>query len=555
MAKEGNLDYKLGEAIQRLTRLLKVEKNDIYDIYIYSILAGFLSLSLPLGIQTIIGFVLAGSISNSIVVLITMVLLGTFFNGLLQVRQLELMEKIQQKMFTKYALEFGKRIPQLDMSILENYHLPELVNRFFDIGTLQKSLQKILLEIPAALIQVVLGTILLAFYHPMFIAFGLVLMAIIFLIIRYSSPQGFQTSMDTSDYKYKVAAWFEEMARSIKTFKYAQKTSLNLENTDKLLTTYLGHRTDHFKILKVQYWSLIAFKLLITGVMLILGVILLVDQQINIGQFIAADIVIIAIMGSIEKLISGLDQVYLALTSVEKLNKVAEAPIEQKGTTVLPSGIEGLKVEFKGVSFSYDGKVKILKNISFAVGTGEWVGITGNSGSGKTTVLRLLTGAFRDFEGTILVNGIPLRDYDQLTIREQSGILLTKQDIFKGTLLENITLGNSDITVDDIMNVAEFTGLTNFIQGLPNGLSTIISHEGVKHSSAIRKKIVLTRAVVGKKRLLLLKDPFFFLNDKQMNDLIEYLRKTFTTVIIVSTDKLKLGTCDRVINLHQGEII
>ena len=289
----------IGQAIKTILRLLSLEKKDITDIYTYSIFAGLVSLSLPLGIQAIIGFVLAGSISNSIVVLVGLVLFGTFLSGLLQVRQLQLIEKIEQKYFVRYALEYGSRIPKLDLGVLDKYYLPELINRFFDISVLQKSLQKILVDIPAAIIQIVLGTILLSFYHPLFIAFGLVLLSVLVVIIRFTSSKGFDTSLETSDYKYKVAAWFEEMARSIKTFKYAQKTSIHIEKTDELVTSYLHARTSHFKVLKFQYWSLIAFKLIVTAAMLILGVVLLIDQEINIGQFIASDIVIIAIIGAV----------------------------------------------------------------------------------------------------------------------------------------------------------------------------------------------------------------------------------------------------------------
>ena len=104
----------------------------------------------------------------------------------------------------------------------------------------------------------------------------------------------------------------------IKSFKYTKNTNLHITKTDELVGKYLDARTSHFKILLTQFWSLITFKIIITAAMLLVGAVLLVDQQINVGQFIAADIVILAIIGSVEKLITTLDKIYDTLTSAAK---------------------------------------------------------------------------------------------------------------------------------------------------------------------------------------------------------------------------------------------
>ena len=555
MANEENISTRMGPAVRRIFKLLSLDKTDIYDIYIFSIFAGLVSLSLPLGIQSIIGFVMAASMSDSIIILVILVVLGTFINCLLQIRQLQLIEKIEQKIFVRYALEYDSRIPKLDISVLESYYLPELVNRFFDITTLQKSLRKILIDIPAAVIQVVLGTILLAFYHPLFIAFGLILLFFIVLIIRFTSNNGFKTSLETSDYKYKVAAWFEEIARGVKTFKFAQSTTLNIDRTDVLLKGYLKARTSHFKVLEIQYWSLIMFKLLITAAMLILGVTLLVDQEINIGQFIAADIVILSIISSVEKLVNSMDQVYESLTSVEKLNKVAEAKLEEFGKLKLSLNNKGIAIDFENVNFSYDNHNDVLKDINLSIKPGEWVAVTGASGSGKTSVLRLITGAFREFTGKILIDGIPIKNYDQSTIRAKTGIFLSKQDLFKGTLLENISIGNTLIQNDEIINVAKITGLLEIIQGFDKGLETIIDPEANKFSQEIKHKILLNRALLGDNKLLLLENPFLFFNNDQKQKLMEYLRTKSLTLVSTCTIDSNLDGFDKVIKIENGKIL
>ncbi len=541
-------------ATSRILDLLKLDKEDISSIYIFSIFAGILSLSLPLGIQAIIGFVMAGSLSTSIVVLIAMVLLGTFFTGFLQVRTLQMIEKIEQKLFVRYSLEYGDRLPKLNIEKLDSYYLPELVNRFFDISTLQKSLHKLLVDVPTAVIQVLLGIVLLAFYHPLFIAFGLILLITVATILHFTSSKGFATSVETSDKKYEIGGWLEEMARSIKSFKYSKKSNLHLDNTDKLVIKYLDARTRHFKILQIQYWSLIGFKLLITASMLIIGVWLLINQQINIGQFIAADIVIISIMGSIEKLIGVMEQVYEALTAVAKLNKVAEAEIENSGNEILSNKTEGVGIEFHKVDFSYEVNNEILKNVSFEIQPSQWVLINGKSGAGKSSILRLLTGAFKNFSGQINLDGLPIRNYNCDTIRAQTGILLGQQDIFLGTLEENLTIGVPGITLEEILKVSELTGLNAFLKSSEKGLETTIDPVGKRLPSEIRHDILLTRSLLGKSRLYLFEEPFKYLSDDQIKNLIAYLKSTSATIIIASESNFCQKYCDLTLSLDNGKI-
>ncbi|MBK7885694.1 MAG: ABC transporter ATP-binding protein [Chitinophagaceae bacterium] len=316
-------------ALQRIFKVIRLEKNEISSIYFYAILSGLIQLSLPLGIQSLISFVLGGSLSTSLVVLIVLVVSGVFFTGLLQVNQMKLIEKIQQKIFVRYSFGFADRIPKLNLSAVDNYYLPELVNRFFDTVLLQKGISKILLDIPAASIQIFFGLILLSFYHPVFIFFGISLITIIFIILRLAGGKGLETSIQESNYKYAVIGWLEEIARVVKSFKFSKNNTLHIGSTNKLVTGYLDRRTSHFKILLIQYWSLIAFKVLITAAMLIVGSILLVNQQLNIGQFIAAEIVLLMVITSVEKIIVNLDKVYDILTSVEKLATVIDKPIEK----------------------------------------------------------------------------------------------------------------------------------------------------------------------------------------------------------------------------------
>ncbi len=553
MANAGNISTL--SSIRKFFKILSLDKADISAIYVFAILSGLVQLSLPLGIQTIISFVMAGSVSTSIVVLIALVVLGTFINGLLQIRQMQVIERVEQKLFVRYSLEFTDRLPKLNVEKLDNYYLPEVVNRFFETVSLQKGLEKLLLDLPIAFIQILLGIILLALYHPVFIGFGAVLLLIIVAIIRFTSLEGLSAALKACDYKYGIANWIQEIARFIKPFKYAKGTSLHLQKSDGLLGGYLEARTHYFKILLTQYWSLVIFKILITAGMLIMGVVLLVDQQINIGQFIATDLVILTIIGSVEKLVGNLDKVYDALVSIEKLNKITEAAVETSGTLQLSDEQEGVSIEFKKVSFTYPDGNQVLNDLNGSIPAGSLVHITGESGSGKSTALRLLSGAYTSFQGSILFNHVPIGNYQIQSLRMLTGVLLQHQEVFQGTLLENLTMGNKAIPMKDVDALVQLTGLNDYIQALPKGYDTLLDPQGKRLSQRTRKNIALVRALLGRHRLLLLESPFSHLTPTEASAIFQYLKSLKGVTIIITSSQNNLPQApDFAFTLTQGKL-
>ncbi len=542
-------------AARKLVAILQLDKKEVSAIYIYAILAGLVQLVTPLGIQSIIGFVMAGALSTSIVVLITVVVLGVFLNGLFQIRQLQIIEKIKQKIYTRDALSFADKIPHLNIEKLDNYYLPELVNRFFDTITLQKGIEKILLEIPAAFIQILFGIILLSLYHPVFIAFGIVLVVLLYVILATTLPKGFTKNLLASDYKYKTAAWLQELARVVKTFKYAKKTSLHIEKTDELVSNYLIARTSYFKILLTQFWSLVAFKIIITAAMLIVGVYLLLNQQINIGQFIAADIVILAVISSVEKLILTLDKAYDTLTAIEKLDKIKSAELESAGNETI-AGSNGMKIDFKNVSFNYPNGKNVLNEINVEIQSGEKVLIVGNSGSGKSTLLRLLTGTFTNFSGAIRINNVALGSYAIDSLRSNTGVLISQQDIFQGTIRDNITMGDSGVTNEELYQLTKSTGLESFIGELEIGFDTDIDPAGKKLPEKIKQGILLARALFSRKTLLLLENPFDGLDTTAIESVREMMAKLENvTMLVTAGSNSHQEIFDKIIYLQNGSIV
>lgn len=549
-------EYSLSTALSRLFKLLHLERKAISAIYFYAILTGILTLSIPLGLQSIINFVLGGSFSTSLTILIIAVVTGVLLTGVLQVLQLKVNERIQQDIFVQYSFEFAQRIPRLDILSVDGYYMPELLNRFFDTISLQKGLSKILLDIPIATIQIIFGIILLSFYNASFIIFGLLLVIVLVLIIRFTSRQGFESSMRESDQKYHVASWLQEMGRTMKSMKFTRESNLHLHKADRYISGYIEWRTKHFGVLLTQYWAMIGFKVFITVSMLVVGAFLLIQQELNVGQFVAVEIVILTVLGSIEKFIFSLDKVYDVLTSIEKLGKVIDKPMEMEGSFTLNAD-KGLMVETANLGFSFrpNGK-KVLQNVSLTVPPGSVVCIQGEEGAGKSTLLKLLTGAYSQFEGQILINQLPIGNYTNDSLRKNIGMFFSQQDIFEGTVWENISLGNAAYSVNEIAGLADRIGLKPYISGLRLGFDTVLEPLGGRLNRAATNRLLILRAIAGKPKLLLLENPLEGFSEEAAKMLTDFLLDEMKdcTIIATTNNEYFKSKSDFTFKLNKGAI-
>ena len=545
---------------QRLARLLRLDKREIGHIYLYAFVGGAIGLSLPLGIQAIINLISGGQVATSWGVLIAFVTIGVGFTGVLQIMQMALAENIQQRLFARSALEFAYRLPRIRYDAAQGRYLPELVNRFFDTMTVQKSMAKLLLDIPLALLQIVLSLILLALYHPFFIIFGLLLLVLLVLIFRFTGQRGLSTSLEESAYKYKTAYWLEELARSQDTFKMVGRTRLPIDRADELVGSYVRARKAHFNVLVGQYSALVAFKVIITLALLALGGLLVMNEQMNLGQFVAAEIVILVLLNAVEKIILSLDRVYDLVTALEKIGSVTDIALERTGglTALDLDPAKGLAVQTKGLGFRSGWSERhVLENITMMLAPGEKACLSGANGSGKTTLLRILGGGIAPTMGSVTLDGHAITSLDLEHVRSLIGDCLSDDDVFTGTVMDNITVGREWITEPDVVEACSATGLMEQISLLPNGLLTQLDPEGARLPKSLVKRIVLARAIAGKPRMILLEDSLQDWEQKEREELLGWISAPERpwTLLAVSNDPWLQQRCQRLLHLRDGRII
>ena len=541
----------------RLRQLLHSERRDIELIYLYAVLVGLFGLTVPLAVQGITQLVQGGLVLQPVVLLIVFAIVGTLVTGAIGLLQEAVIEKIQQRVFVRLAFEFAYLVPRIRFEAAQASNLPLQMNRFFEAALIQKALAKLLLDVPTASLQVLFGLGLLSFYNPSFIGFAVVLIVGVYLIFRFTFPRGLETSIMESKYKYYALEWLQAMARSIAAFKFSSRSTLPMENMDGHVAQYLKYRKKHFSVIVVQSVSMILFKTLLTGGLLILGTTLVVNRSLTLGQFVAAELVIVTVLVGVEKLIRSLATIYDLLTSVEKVGHVMDLPVEDMHGMQLSPTKQGLAIRATGLTFSYpDQPTPTLHDINLDIRPGERIGLTGVDGSGQTTLLRLL-GALHDrYEGTLTYDGVTLRSMNRASLREQIGQVLSTADLFDGTIEQNISVGRRFVDSAAVMKALRDVDVDVLVQALPNGIRTKIVDGGANLSAAMASKLLVAQGIVGEPRLLLLDDFFQNLDDAYRTRLIRLLmdRATSYTVVAVSHDPEFLAACDLIIVMEGGRI-
>jgi len=528
--------------IQRFWSLLRPYKYEIRQIYAYAIFIGLVNLTLPLGIQAIVNYLQTGAITSGWMVLVSFVLIGIAVTGILRVLQLRVVENIQQDLFARSGFEFAYRIPKIKFLELDKIHAPELVNRFFDTLTIQKGLPKVLIDFSLAAFQIVFGLVLLAIYSPYFIIMGFALVFILWLIIRITGPKGLTTSLEESKYKYQLAHWLEEVARANRAFKVNTDSKIHLTKTDDIIVNYVIARESHFQVLINQFRYFIAFRVLLAASLLLLGGYLVFNERMNIGQFVAAEIIIILIINSVEKIITLLDTIYDVFTALEKIGYVTDLQLDSHGGTAQITAIGGIGIKADGIAFQFpDDQQPVFENLSFDIPKSSKVLLKGASGSGKTVLLRVLAGIHKADDGVLYFNGLPFDNYERKQLHTNIGVAFPTNQLFEGTFRENIAMGKaiSDRSISEVMDLLE---LSKYFVHRPQRLNGIVDSGGRTLPRSMIQKLSIARIIINQPKLLIMENPLQFVDNEEKKRIVDYLtdpQRPWTLIVVSDFDYWK----------------
>lgn len=499
--QSGTADKNL-RPLERLRRLLRPEWSDIWVVVVFSFVVGLLMLAPPIAVEALVNTVAFGRVLQPIIVLALILLTFLGFLAAMRALQTYVVEIIQRRMFARVAADLAQRIPRAEVEASEQHHMPELVNRFFDVVTVQKVIAKLLLDGLELILIAAIGMAVLAFYHPWLLGFDIFMLASISVIIFVLGRGATKSAIKESKSKYLMAAWLEDIARCPTTFRNDGGSDLALERTDRLISQYLVARKDHFRVLMRQIIFALGLQAVASTVLLGIGGWLVISGELTLGQLVAAELIVTMIVGAFAKMGKHLESFYDLLASVDKLGALFDLPIERQDGS-LGTGSRGpFALTLNSVTYGWPGHSNVVDSVSSHVAARESLAILGNAGSGKSTMLDLIYGLRAPTAGHLLVNDFDPRDVRPDVLRQQVA-LVRGEEVFQGTIAENVHLNRPDVSASDVREALNRVGLMRTILRLEDGLDTELSSGGLPLSSSQCKLLGLARVIASRPSLIL----------------------------------------------------
>jgi|GEM_PF-281102 len=545
--------------MDRIRQLFEEERSTLWVIVIYSVAIGLLSLSLPIAVQALVNTVAFGTVLQPLVVLTLIVLVVLCFAGVLTVMRSYVVEIMQRRLFARIAADVMHKLLHVRKDTFDHIHGPELVNRFFDIVTVQKAASFLLIDGLAIVTSTVIGLVLLGFYHPMLLVFDLILLLSIAFVLWPLGRGAVPTAIDESRAKYRLAAWLEELARNSVTFKSPDGLSYAFSTTDELVTTWSIHRKSHFRILFRQIIGTVAIQAIFSAALLGFGGWLVIERQLTLGQLVASELIVTLVVSSFAKFGKQLETFYDLIAAADKVGHLIDLPLEEEGHESTPDTWQPASLQLSHISYGYPTRRKVLDELNLEVKSGERVGIIGLGSSGKSTLVDILYGLRQPTTGRVLLDDL---DYRQIRLGDlRTHIALVREiEIFEGTIADNIRLGNPDITSRELRKILAQVGILEAVEALPQGIETMLMTGGRPLSPRQSVALMVARAIVCQPRLLIVDEDFVALDDIDCEaDLVNVLadrNQPWTLILIAHASSLRLiaDRCDALYFMESGKL-
>jgi len=541
---------------ERIRALLFHERQTLVVAVVYSIVIGLLSLVVPVAVQSLVNTIAFASALQPLVVLTLFVFVALGFSTVMNAMRASVVEIIQRSVFARVATDVTHRLLRVRADAFDHYHGPELVNRFFDVVTVQKSASLLLIDGLSILMQTVIGMALLAAYHPWLLAFDLLMVLAMSVIIFPLGRGAVYTAIKESKAKYALEAWLEQVAASLITFKSSGGAAYAMRRSQGLLEEYLHYRSRHFTILLRQIIASFGLQAVASAALLGIGGWLVIQRQLTLGQLVASELVVSAMVSAFTKFGKQIEVYYDLNAALDKLGDLVDLPLERHGGEAVLTSTGPAAVTLDDVSVHYEhGHSPALHVAHWQAGSGERVGLTGRNGSGKSTLGDVLFGMRVPSAGVVRIDGVDLRNLPLEQVRRQVA-LIREVELFPGTIVDNVRLGRDDVSLDEVSTALEQAGLLDELLRLPEGLNTMLHSHGrpLSHRQACR--LMIARAIVGRPRLLIL-DGILDRIDHQ-DEREQLVARLFApdapwTLVCVTERPDLLARCSRVTMLSDGE--
>lgn len=539
--------------MRRLLEFARLERGDLGVVVVHAVAIGVATLAVPIAGQALVNTVASSALLQPLVVLGLLLLMVLGFVASLRVSQAIVVERMQQRLFVRLALDLARRLPRLAPSAREHYSGPELVNRFFDVVNLQKSAAALLLDGTALALQILVGLLLLGFYHPWLLAFDIALILGIGAVL-VAGRGAMASSLAESKHKYAMAAWLEDVAGAPLRFADAHSRELADVRAELLAREWLGARGKHFQRLLRQLVGGIGLQVVATVGLLTIGGWLVIARQLTLGQLVAAELVVAAIGAGLGKLGKHLESFYDAATAAAKLGKLLDLPLEPGGGEPLPRSEGPMAVELRDragavlLSLPPGGRLGLVGCTTTHADLLDCLYGLGPGGSGRWAGPRPEDGLASPASVVARLDGHELSRLELESLREQVK-LVRGAELVAGTVLDNLDGRRIASEGDDLSPLLELVGLRERLYGLEHGLETGLLPDASPLDRTDARRLALVRALLARPRLLLIDRGLdgLGLATGQRAALLDWLfddRRPWS-LIVASEDPQLLSRCDQ----------
>jgi len=450
--------------LRRYLSMLRTEAQDIRAILVFAVFVGFLSLTIPLAVEAVVNTIAFGRYFQPLVVLCLIVSVFLGFRSGLRILMTIVSEIIQRKLFVRTVEDLSYRLTQVPLSNWKKQHGPELVNRFFDIVNVQKITSNLLLETLMLGLQTIIGLTVLAFYHPFLLGYDVGLLAMMAIILYFMGKGAIKTAVKESTRKYETAAWLQEIVRHPSTFKFNGGLGYAINRADELAAKYIHQRQDHFRILIRQVSFALIMQVFAATVLLALGGYLVIIGQMNLGQLVAAELIVTAILSSFAKLGKDLESFYDLMASVEKLGLLFDLPVENYDKLQLARRPGAYELAL--VDIQLDSRSGGAAKIEFA--PGNTYAIVGASELYRSKLIEVMVGQLKPVSGYVSLNGYRVDAIAAESLQEKIS-LIRDIELFEASVDDHLRMGRRDIGSSEVNEIVERLGLFETLAALPGG--------------------------------------------------------------------------------------
>jgi len=511
----------------------------------------------PLFIQVIIDKVLAHHALTTLEVVAGAFMAVLLFDAVLNLMRNYLLYHTANKIDASLGAKVYRHLLSLPFRYFEVRKVGNIIARVRELENLRQFMTNISLTVLLDTVFSVVFIVIMAVYSTRltFIVLGFILA--IGLISFFATPM-INVRLNDKFHKGAVAQSFlVESITGIQTVKSLAIEGKMVKDWEKSLGEYILSAFKLSNLGNIAVTSSQTLQKMMTLAVIYFGVSEVFDGSMSVGQLIAFQMFSSQLSGPILRLVHMWQDFQQARLSLDRLGDIINTPPEVVGGALTVEKLQG-GIVAKEVSFRYtpDGPL-VLDRVSFDIKPGMMVGIVGRSGSGKSTVAKLIQRLYLPVEGSIFVDGVDIRHLDPLFLRYKTGVVLQECFLFSGTIRDNIAMGAPEANMERIIQAARIAGAHEFISVMPMGYDTPVEERGSSLSGGQKQRIAIARALITNPNILIFDEATSALDyesERMIQNNLGLIRKG-RTVIIIAHRMSVMKNCDRVLVIDKGKIV